>query len=796
MIQDLRYGLRALARSPGFTVVAVLTLALGIGATSSIFSVVHWVLLRPLPFADPDRLVRIGERNLSKGWESFAVSPVNFLDWRERSRAIESMGIASNVSLTLLGEGAPERINALAVSAELLPLFGVPASHGRMFRPGEDQAGADRVAVLTDALWQRRFGGDGGVVGRSVTLSGEAYTVVGIMPQGFRFTGAEIFVPLVLTADQLARRGSHWTFSIGRLAKETSPAQAEAELETIAASLAEKFPDTNRGWGVRVDELREFAVGHTRPALAALSGAVAFVLLIACANVANLLLARGTKRRHELAVRAALGARRSRLVRQLLTESLLLAVGGGAIGLLLAVWGIDALPNFAANSLPRVGGIHVDRATLAFTLGASIATVLLFGLLPALQASREPARSGLREGTRGGGGGRGRLRGALVVCEMALALVLLIGAGLLLESFRRISAVSPGFDAGSVLKLDLALPTSRYDRPAQAQFFRAALEKVAALPGVEAAGAATSVPLSGNDQIYSFVIDGRPPLDESDLPSANYYAVSADYFRTLGIPLRRGRYFTEHDTATTAPVAIVDESFARRHFGDQDPLGQHLRIGNSGAVAREIVGVVGSVAHYSLASGPTIAMYDPYLQQPQAQMEVVLRSSVDPVSLTAAARGAVLEVDPTQPVYDVRTMDQLVASSLADRRLPMVLLLVFAGTAVLLAAIGLYGVVSYAVVQRTHELGVRMALGAQRSDVVRLVLSHALSLALAGVGIGLCAAVLVTRAASRMLFGIAPTDPLVYGALSLALVAVALVASLVPARRATRLDPLAALRSE
>jgi putative ABC transport system permease protein len=379
---------------------------------------------------------------------------------------------------------------------------------------------------------------------------------------------------------------------------------------------------------------------------------------------------------------------------------------------------------------------------------------------------------------------------------MALALVLLIGAGLLLESFRRISAVSPGFDTGSVLKLELALPASRYDEPARALFFHSALEKLAALPGVEAAGASTSVPLSGKDLIYSFVIDGRPPVDASDLPSANYYAVSADYFRTLGIPLRRGRYFTEHDTASAAPVAIVDESFARRYFGDRDPLGQRLRIGNSGAVAREIVGVVGSVAHYSLASGPTTAMYDPYPQQSYAEMALVLRSSVDPVSLTAAARRAVLEVDPTQPVFGVSTMDQLVASSLADRRLPMVLLLVFAGVAVLLAAIGLYGVVSYAVVQRTHELGVRMALGARRADVVRLVLFHALALAGAGVGIGLCAAVLVTRAASRMLYGIAPTDPIVYGALSLGLVAVALVASLVPACRATRLDPLAALRIE
>ncbi len=797
LIQDLRYGCRALARSPGFTVVAVLTLALGIGATSAIFSVVHWVLLRPLPFPDPERLVLIAEHNLSKGWERFAVSPPNFLDWRERSRAFESMAIANGTSLTVLGADEPERIQGLAVSSELLPLLGVAPTLGRTFRPGEDRPGAERVAVLRHEIWQRRFGADPSIVGRSISLSGDAYTVVGVMPAGFRFTAAEIFVPMTLTADQLSERGSHWVFSIGRLAPGATRERAQAELETIAASLAEQYPDTNRGWGVRVDDMHENAVGRARPALTALSGAVAFVLLIACANVANLLLARATRRRHELAIRSALGARRSRLVRQMLTESLLLALAGGALGLLLAAWGIDALPALAADSLPRVRGIEVDRTTLAFTIGASLATVLLFGLVPALQASRDPAGAGMRDGARSGHGGRGRMRGALVVCEMALALVLLIGAGLLLESFRRVSSLSPGFDADHALTLELALPTARYpESTQQAEFFRAVLEKLAALPGVEAAGASTCVPLAGADEIYSIVLDGRPEVAPSDLPSANYYAVSADYFRALGIPLRRGRYFTERDTATAPKVAIVDESFARRHFAGQDPLGQRLRIGNAGAVPREIVGVVGPVTHYALESGPTIAMYEPYLQQPQEAMAVVLRSSIDPVSLTSAARRAVLEVDPAQPVYDVRTMDQVIASSLADRKLPMLLLVVFAGVALLLAAIGLYGVVSYAVVQRTHELGVRMALGARRADVVRLVLSHGLGLALAGVGIGLCASVLVTRATTRLLFGIAPTDPIVYGALSLVLVGVALVASLVPARRATRLDPLAALRSE
>jgi putative ABC transport system permease protein len=797
LIHDLRYGIRALARSPGFTIVAVLTLALGIGANSAIFSVVQWVLLRPLPFADPDRLVLIAEHNLSKGWERFAVSPANFLDWRERCQTFDSLAIANGVSLTLLGTGAPERLSGLAVSSELLSLLGVRPALGRTFHPGEDRPGAARVAVLGHELWQRRFGADPSLVGRTITLDGDAYTVVGVMPPGFRFTAAQIFVPMALTADQLGQRGSHWVFSVGRLAPDASLEAAQAELAAIAASLAERYPDTNRGWGVRVDDMHENAVRHTRPALTALSGAVAFVLLIACANVANLLLARANGRRHELAVRAALGARRVRLVRQLLTESLLLALAGGALGLLVAVWGIDALPALAADSLPRVRGIAVDRTTLLFTIGTSLATVVLFGLAPALAASRDPARSGMREGTRAGFGGRGRLRSALVVCEMALALVLLIGAGLLLESFRRVSAVSPGFDADHVLTLEVSLPASRYPEEAQqARFFDAALEKLAALPGVEAAGASTVVPLVSGDEIYSFVIDGRPEVPVSDLPSANYYAASADYFRTLGIPLRKGRYFTEADTAAAAPVAIIDESFARRYFPGEDPLGQRLRIGNRGAVAREIVGVVGEVTHYALESGPTTAMYEPYRQQAQDSMTIVLRSRTDPAALTTAARRAVLEVDPAQPVYDVRTMDQVIAGSLADRRLPMLLLAIFAGAALLLAALGLYGVVSYAVAQRTHELGVRMALGAGRADVVRLVLSHGMGLALAGVGLGLCAALLLTRAVSRLLFGVQPTDPIVYGALSVGLVCVALVASLLPAHRATRVDPLAALRNE
>ncbi len=798
MLQDVRFALRMLLKSPGFTAVAVLTLALGIGANSAIFSVVNGVVLKPLPFVDPDRLAMVFESNLAKGWDRFSVSPANFADWRDQTRAFTRMAAFRMSSFTLTGGDDPEVIDGALVSADLFSLLGAVPLHGRTFLAEEDQPGKSHVVVITHGLWQSRFGTDRDLVGSTLTLNGEPYTVVGIMPPGFRFTPAALYTPIAFTAEELARRGSHYNNVVGRLAPGVSIQQAQSEMETIASGLRQQYPDTNTGWGVVIDDLREVAVGDVRPALLALTGAVGFVLLIACANVANLLLARAAERRKEIAIRTALGAGRARLVRQLLTESLLLAGLGGGLGLLIALWGTDLLVRVSPGSIPRSSEIHIDGPVLGFTLGVSLLTGLVFGLLPAIQISRSNLHETLKEGGRtSDAASRHLARNVLVVSEVALALVLLICAGLMIKSFRRVVSVDPGFNSAGLLTMELALPRSKYAEPGkQRAFLDQALDRIEALPGVESAAAVTTAPLSGNDLIYSFQMDGMPTPSSGENPSANYYAVSHDYFRTMSIPLRKGRLFTARDTGSSARVAIVDETFVRRFAPDQDPIGKMFAIGNNSSVKREIVGIVGSVNQYALESGANAAMYEPLEQQPSRFVALMVRGGANPSPLAPSVRGAVSAVDNQQAVFAVKTMEQVISESIAPRRLTVFLLSIFAALALALAAVGLYGVISYSVTQRTHEMGIRMALGARGEDVMKLVLGQGMTLTMTGVVIGLVGALAATRLLASLLFSVSATDPLVFGGIAGLQAGVAFMASYLPARRATKVDPMVALRCE
>jgi putative ABC transport system permease protein len=619
------------------------------------------------------------------------------------------------------------------------------------------------------------------------------------MPPGFRLpTGAEALLPLAFSAEESQRRGSHYLVAMARLADGASLESASAEMLALASRLESEHPDTNTGWTVRLVPLYEEVTGSVRPALLALFGAVGCVLLVACANVANLLLARSAARRSEIAVRAALGAGRIRLVRMLLTESVLLALLGGGFGLLLGLWAIDLLRALQPGDLPRIESLSIDGRVLLFTFLVSASTGVLFGLAPALVLSRQQLHAGLQEGGRGGRSRISqRLRGALVVAQVALSLVLLIGAGLHMRSFRRLLHVDPGFETRGVLTLRAALPDRKYpDAPQRAAFYDRVLSGLQALPGVEIAAAASPLPLSDSDLIYSFTVDGRPPLPPSEAVSANWYAVSPRYFEAIRIPLRKGRLFTDGDAAGAPRVALINETMARRIFPDEDPIGQRLRMGNESDTPREIVGVVGDVRHYGLDQGVTMQMYEPYRQRPVGGMTLLVKTSGDPEGLQAAARRVVLSADPEQPVSEVLTFDDLVRRSTGQRRFTLMLLGVFASIALLLAAVGIYGVVAYAVAQRTHEIGVRMALGAQRREIMGLVLRQGMALALAGVGAGLIGALALTRLISGLLFGISASDPATFLATAAILSAVALLATYIPARRATRVEPTAALRYE
>ncbi|HWP42569.1 MAG TPA: ABC transporter permease [Blastocatellia bacterium] len=795
--QDLRYGARMLVKNPGFTVVAVIMLALGIGANTAIFSVVNAVLLRPLDYEDPDRLVTVLENNWQKGWTRFAVAPGNFAAWREQNQVFEQMAAFTGSSFTLVGEGEPEQLPGTRASANLFALLGVKPALGRDFLPEEDHPGGERVVIVSHRLWQRRFGADPGLVGKPLTLNGQSYTVVGVMPAGFLFPNprTELWVPVAFSAGDLGNRGGHDYVAIARLKPGVTLEQAQTEMSAIAARLEEQYPETNAAWGARVTLLVEEVVGDVRPALLALVCAVAFVLLIACANVANLLLARAAARQKEVAIRAALGSSRSRLLRQLLTESVLLSLLGGAFGMLLAAWGVDALVSLGPANIPRLSQVGIDGRVLGFAFLISLATGIIFGLAPALQASQTDLSESLKEGGRSSSAGAGsqRLRRLLVVAEVALALALLVGAGLMIKSFVRLSEVETGFDSQNVLTAQITLPQSRYDdRQQQAAFFRQVLARIEALPGVESVGAASPLPFTG-DRLYSFIVEGHPT---DNVPSANYYAVSPDYFVTMGIPLLKGRFFTEADMAESPRVAIINETMARRYFPDEDPIGKRMNITNGPEVMREIVGVVGDVKQYGLDTQSPAQMYEPYLQRPYPGMTLVVRAASEPAGLIDAVRREVLAVDKEQPIARAQTMEEIIAKSVAPRRFSVILLAAFAAVALTLAAVGIYGVMSYLISQRTHEIGVRMALGAGRRDVLRLVVGQGMRLALLGVGIGLLAAFALTRLMESLLFGVSATDPLTYIVVALLLATSALLACYVPARRATKVDPLLALRYE
>jgi putative ABC transport system permease protein len=801
--QDLRYGARMLLKQPGFSLIAVITLALGIGANTAIFSVINAVLLRPLPFPESERLVRLYEKETYSAMasERLEVAPANFLDWRRQSRTLAGIAAWGEEEQALASQGQADAAVAAFVTANFFSVLGVSPLHGRVFTSEEDQPGRDAVALLGHGLWQRRFGGDAKVVGQRVTLDGSEYTVVGIMPAGFQYPrGADIWTPLALNPNQTQSREAHFLQVIARRRPEATLQQVRAEMATIAGDLAQQYPATNKAWTVNVVSLFEDEVGQARPAMLMLMGAVGLVLLIACANVSGLLLSAGASRQTEITIRAALGATRSRLIRQSLTESALLAGLGGGLGLLLAVWGVEALIRLGPPEIPRLQSVGVDFRVLGFTLAVTALTGLIFGLVPALQSSRLNLCESLKEGAPRAAGSRSQQRifNALVVSEIALALVVLAGAGLLLNSFIRLQRVELGFQTSNVLTVEVNLPSARYSagdwKAQRMNFYGQALERLAALPGVTAVGAIDSLPLSGDQRGWTFRKEGQN-LAPSERPVAGFQVATTDYFRAVGMQLRRGRAFTEADREGAPPVMIVNESFARRFYPNEDPLGQRIIIRNQPEI-REIIGVVNDIRHFGPDQDPAPEMYAPYNQFAIGAAPLIVRTSSGPEALIGAVRKEIQAVDREVAIGQVRTMEELMSSALARRRFALLLLGVFASVAVLLAAIGVYGMMSYAVAARTREIGIRMAFGAQAGDMLKLVIGRGLKLTFCGVAVGLVAAFALTRLIKTQLFGVNATDPATFVSIAALLALVALVACWIPARRATKVDPLIVLRTE
>ena len=806
MFQDLRYGVRMLLKQPGFTLIAALTLALGIGANTAIFSIVNAVLLRPLPYTDPERLVQVWEFNRPQHNPRSSVAPANFLDWRAQNHVFERIAAINPFpSFNLTGSQGPERVQAARISADFFPLFGVTPMLGRYFLPDEEQAGRNRVVVVSHGLWQRRYGSDPQLIGQSVSLNGNSFTVVGVLPPDFRFPRGEfdLVIPLALEGWEAVARGTHPLHVYARLKAGVTLRQAQEEMGAIARRLEEQYPNTNTGKAITLVPLHEQLTDQVRLALKVLLGAVGFVLLIACANVANLLLARSLARQKEFSVRLALGAGRGRLIRQLLTESVLLAGVGGIAGLLLALWSRQILVTLltGANLIPRWIEIKIDGRVLIFTLVATLVTGLVFGVAPALAAMKADLNEALKEGGRKATSGRRDqgLRHALVVSEIALAMMLLVGAGLMIQSFWRLLKVDPGFQPENVLTVDLSLPTARYPQGYQvSQFYDRLLHRIASLPGVRSVGGAAYLPFSGARNAWSFDIEGQPPLP-ADRVEAEWRPVTPGYFRTMGVPLSRGRDFTEQDVDGSPGVVIINEAMARLYWPGEDPLGRRLKLQDERKkVWHTVVGVVKDVRHLGPASEPKPEMYFPYSQliYPWYPMTVVIRTESDPMRLAPAVRQAVLELDQEQPVYNIRTLEELFAKSVAPTRLHLVLFGIFAAVALILAVSGLYGVMNYSVAQRRHEIGIRMALGAQAGDVLRLVVGQGMGTTVVGVALGLVGAYAVTRLMSSLLFGVSATDPVTFTVVSAVLSTAALVACWIPARRAAKVDPMVALRHE
>jgi len=804
LLQDLRYATRSLLRRRGFTLATLALLALGVGANTAVFSVVHGVLLKPLPLPQSDRLVQIHQAYPTREVERAPVSQLDAEDWAEASASLTGLAVYSNADdgLTLTGQGAPEKIATTYVSDGFFPTLGVEAQRGRTLGP-DDARTDDRRVVVSHAFWQRRFAGDPDVVGISLVLDDRPFTVAGVMPESFRFPDADTevwaFLSLIPEESIPTMRFVRWLDAVGRLAPDASPAIAEAEVSEIARQLEERFPRENEGASaVTVEPLQRAMVGDVGRALWVLLGAVGLVLLIACANVGHLMLARGLARRSEIAVRSALGAGRGRLVRQLLHESLLLALVGGGAGVLLAYWGVDALATLAAGVLPRAGEIRVDGAVLSFAVGVSVATALLFGLVPALRASRPDLTRDLRDG-RGGGtaGGRSRLRGALVVAEVALAVVLVVAAGLLTRSLTRMLDADTGFDAEHLVALSLVIPDHRY--PEQSQYlemYRQLAERLEAIPGVATVASTKALPLAGGKGIEgaSFTIEGRPTPERGQKPQAEWHPVSPSFFRTAGIALLSGRDFTPQDDAERPFVGVVNRTLAEMYFPGEDPLGQILIVGEQARL--EIVGLVEDAHHGRVTEAVEPTLYLSHLQASRRVFSFLLRAQVPPDTLLEPVRQAVWEVDPEQPIQLLAPLSRVLSDSVARPRLTASLVGLFAVLALVLAALGLYGVLSYSVGQQAHEIGVRMALGARRRQVLGRVLARGLALGGLGVAVGLLASAGASQLLRGLLFDLEALDPVTYLLAAGGLLAVALTACLLPARRAAATDPMVALRGE
>jgi predicted permease len=802
--QDLRYGLRMLLKNPGFTAIAVLALALGISANSAIFSVVNALLLRPLPYKNPGQLVVIWENATHLGFPKNTPSPANFLDWQKQNTLFEGMGAFAERTFNLTGVGEPERLDGRRVSANLFDLLGVKPIIGRTFVAEEDKPGT-KVALLNESLWRRRFGGDPGVIGRSLALNGESYTVVGVLPSSVRLPAFgnwrdQIWVPLAFSSEEAASRGNHYLEVIGRMKPGVTLEQARAEMETIAARLAQQYPQENVRIGSVVNPLHEEIVGNMKPALLILLGAVAFVLLIACTNVANLLLARAAARHKEIALRLALGADRARLTKQLLVESVMLSVFGGVVGLVFAYAGLQVLTRFIPADVAHADMIAIDAKVLLFTLIIAVVTGLVFGLAPASQASHFNLNDTLKEGGRDSGAGvRGkRLRSALVIAEVAVSFILLIGAGLLINSFMHLRNLDPGFRADHLLALNVDLSEMKYpDNARRTAFFDDVVRRVQALPGVKSVAVAGNLPFTYNGDSMPIGVEGVPDPPPDQHPDVIYRAIGPGYFNTMGVALVRGRDFSEQDTIDVNLAVVVSEKTARFYWPDADPIGKRLKPGSTTSEGpwRTVIGVVKDVRQNDFIAEPKMQMYFTYRQlrslMPNA---LVVRTAVDPLSLATSVRNAIWAVDKDQTVANIDSMEHIVAGAVARQRFSMLLLAIFAGVALILAAVGIYGVMSYSVAQQTHEIGIRMALGAQRSDVLKMTVKQGLKLVGLGLVIGLGAAFILTRVMASLLFGISATDPLTFVTISLVLLVVAMLASYIPSVRAMRVDPMVALR--
>jgi putative ABC transport system permease protein len=806
ILQDLRYGARMLLKQPGFTLIAVITLALGVGANTAIFSVVNAVLLESLPYRQADRLVMVWERSQRRNQN--VINLGNFFDWKAQSASFEDMAAFADFRTNLTGDGEPVELPAQICTDNLFSVLGVRPALGRTFTPDDGKQGQNNVVVLSYGLWQRRFGGDPAVIGRKIILNNNENTVVGVLPPDFRWhiignsltnQPAELWAPWAITG-QLTQRGGRFASAVARLKSGVSLAGARADMDALQSRLIERYKEFNTGWGITLTPLREQFAGELRPALRVLMGAVGFVLLIACANVANLLLARAGARRREIAVRAALGAGRSRLVRQLLIESLLLAGLGGAAGLLMAWLGVKTLVSLSPPELGVLHGIAISAPVLGFTLIVALLTGVVFGLVPALEASNINLGETLKEAGRSPGDATRsrRLSGGLVVAEVALALVLLICAGLLIRSFWRLQAAGAGFNAENVLTLRVALPGRRYnDDSKRINFFTEAVAKMRALPGVESSGAINYMPFAGPGAGTNFEIEGKPPSLPGQRLTTGVCVADQNFFHTLQIPLKRGRMFTEQEVKEMRHVVVINEALARKYFPNEEALGRRITISMKDEnQPTEIIGVVADVKHAQLDKEAEPMSYWPVAELPYSSMTFALRTRGEPLASAAAARNVIQSLDPQQPVADVRTLESMLGKSIARQRFNTLLLAVFAVVALLLSTGGVYGVMSYGVSQRTHELGVRTALGATAADILRLALGQGMKLVLAGAGLGLIAALALTRLMRTLVFGVGVSDPLTFAAVALLLVAVALVACWIPARRATKVDPMVALRCE